>query len=95
MYVCMYVCMYMRRPKFHDVCMLCNTHTHTHTHTHAQHPQAFKIWSTILAGKSGGNETENKVGFAVDEVKMLFLYTSLGGIYESAGLDELALACYS
>jgi len=31
----------------------------------------------------------------IDEVQLLYFFLSLGGVYESAGLDELALACYT
>lgn len=65
--------------------------------------QALNTWNSMLLEEGNkGSGTDQATaegggtsGQAIDDIQLLFFFTSLGGVYESAGLDELALACYT
>lgn len=59
--------------------------------------QALNTWNSMLLeeSKRGQSEQGGEEVDGIDDVQLLFFFISLGGVYESAGLDELALACYT
>lgn len=70
--------------------------------------QALNTWTAIMAEEAGGGAggagdegldgegdgKKEQAAVEIDKALLLYFYVALGGVYESAGLEELALACF-